>query len=442
MKIHIAKLIFLILTILLLSGCGKNLYLEFTEGSPKDDMKCSVPIPAANAVTKFEDNNSRYQLDNGRMLMCRRNFEKNYIKSYLLASMEGRTPTHVYINQSGAFASHIRFVPIAEADEANQRDIMFYIKEYGIMLTLLSFVGLIVYIRKSKKLAEQETHNKHEEFCNNEPAIVWDHTSFPATDVIQSLAAGAVLSTANGFALNIISPQRSAEEMRDWLDSSWHIFNAQDFDTQFQSLLNFGHAYIYNRIIELSFEYPEMLEGFSQEVFELMSKEYAEDMSSADLKESLENFPKGVKRLKELGYINSDADLRLGTKAYDIDRAVTITRVSAGAGYIPNKVGLNYVMNAGDCARYFFSSWREFGTSLLLGRAIWGDVDDPNVAFDYRLKTVELLLNSPESPWVKAGWFPPHPAHEEKNDEDLDNNSNEIVDESTDNDADEKPVIH
>lgn len=424
---------------LCLSACGESVRLEFTEGLPSDDVKCKGIDPKSRSVTQFAQGNTLYQFDTGQMLICDSRGE--LVKSYVSASSAGRPVTHVYIKENGLFDKGLQFLPSPMIEESNQPRSGFFgwlenLFGETFAISLAAGIGAFIFGRLFITLrSRRKTETAEAAIHTDEPQVVWDHSSFPATEVVRSLAAGAVLCTANGFPLNIVSPQRSTESMREWLNSSWHIDNAQDFDYQFQYLLNFGHAYIFDRIVQLSNEHREMRTQFSQHAFDVLAKEFADDVSEVDLKEHLEYFPGAIQHLAQLGYIDDQSDIQLSTKAYDIDRAVTISRVTLGAGHIPNKIALDYVMAAGNCARYYFSSWQEFGASLLLGRAIWGGVENPNVDFDYRIKTVEMLLNDPESPWVKVGWWTP-PKQDEMQSDQAPDGENE---ESNNN---QKPTLH
>lgn len=50
-----------------------------------------------------------------------------------------------------------------------------------------------------------------------------------------------------------------------------------------------------------------------------------------------------------------------------------------------------------------FASWRQFATSYLLGRALWGGVDDPG--FDAMVRIADELQRKPRSPWGRDGGF-------------------------------------
>jgi hypothetical protein len=50
-----------------------------------------------------------------------------------------------------------------------------------------------------------------------------------------------------------------------------------------------------------------------------------------------------------------------------------------------------------------FGSWRQFATSYLLGRALWGGVDDPS--FDAMVRIADELQRKPRSPWGRDGGF-------------------------------------
>ena len=95
-----------------------------------------------------------------------------------------------------------------------------------------------------------------------------------------------------------------------------------------------------------------------------------------------------------------------------------MVRTGLGAGYLSRRNAIDMVMYAGDHARARFGSWKEYGTSVLLGRAIWGGVDDPSGMFEERAKIVKMLLNDPRSTWVTAEWWPPIESADEADEDD------------------------
>lgn len=226
-----------------------------------------------------------------------------------------------------------------------------------------------------------------------------EYPDVPDNPVLRrQLAVGAVLNENNAFPINVLDPHKSRAEMRDWLASSWSTRNAEQARERIHALLTGGHAVTFDALIAVAAEGdPDASREHLEEVF---ASELDED---PELAEFISHHPEAIARLEALGYLVTPADIARGTRAYDFGRAVTVARVAFGAGYLKREEAMALVRMAAFLAARSFASWRQFATSYLLGRALWGGVDDPS--FDAMVRIADELLRNPRSPWMRDGWF-------------------------------------
>lgn len=236
---------------------------------------------------------------------------------------------------------------------------------------------------------------------SRERADTWfpEYPDVPENPVLQrQLAVGAVLSENNAFPVNVLDPHKSRAEMREWLASWWDTRDSEQARARIHALLTGGHAVTFDTLIAVASEGdPDASREYLEEVFA------AELDKDPELAEFISHHPEALSRLEALGYLLTPADIARGTRAYDLGRAVTVARVAFGADYLKREEAFTLVRMAAFLAARSFASWRQFATSYLLGRALWGGVDDPS--FDAMVRIADELQRNPRSPWVRHGWF-------------------------------------
>ncbi len=234
-----------------------------------------------------------------------------------------------------------------------------------------------------------------------ERADTWfpEYPDIPENPVLRrQLAVGAVLSENNAFPINVLEPHKSRAEMREWLASWWDARDSEQARERIHALLAGGHAVTFDTLIAVAAEGdPDASREHLEEAF---AAELDED---PELAEFISHHPEALSRLEALGYLVTPADIARGTRAYDLGRAVTVARAAFGAGYVKREEAMALVRMAAFLAARSSASWREFATSYLLGRALWGGVDDPS--FDAMVRIADELQRNPRSPWVRDGWF-------------------------------------
>ena len=131
-----------------------------------------------------------------------------------------------------------------------------------------------------------------------------------------------------------------------------------------------------------------------------LKEEFDGHYPEGDLREFAENFAATGPKLVSLGHLGNAEDLpAFGTLAYDIGRAVTVSRVATSAGILNAEEAEAYCWRALEIAESTFPTWASFGTSYLAGRALWGGVDDPS--FQWMHEMVEMLKTEEQSPWIE-----------------------------------------
>jgi hypothetical protein len=217
-------------------------------------------------------------------------------------------------------------------------------------------------------------------------------------DLTRQLAVGAILGVNNAFPVNTLDPHKPRAEMRAWLAGAWNTRDAAQVRENVQSLLMEGHSATFDRLIEAA------RDGDPDASREHLEAVFSDDLATdPELAEFIAHHPEALARLEALGYLVTPADVDRGTRAYDLGRAVVVTRVAFGAGFVGREEAMAMIRMAAFITARTFSSWREFATSYLLGRAMWGGVDEPD--FEGMVRIVEELLRNPRSPWLRCGWF-------------------------------------
>ncbi len=385
----------------LLAGCNSEprvMYFVADDGDATATgfAVCGGAIPGGDSVTDFTSDGYKYRMLWAKGTMCERGANGAFGASYTLHTGNNATATHVYVDRSGVLMDHMEFGLKGRISTAARSTLASNID--AIALGLLGGLALAIFasfLRKRRGPTAAQSGNHP-----NGTQIILEEHNFPATDVVRALGAGAVLSCANGYPMNVMDPRQAQNDMKWLLDESWHVFGAEDLENAFQHLLRYGHSEVLDWMIEESLAVPEA------QLRTRLIEEFQQDRDATELSEFAANFGPAVEWMREAGFIETDADLLRGTSAFDIDRAVWLVRTGLGAGYLSRRTALDMVMHAGDHARARFGSWREYGTSVLLGRAIWGGVDDKPGLFAERAAIVETLMTDPRSTWVTAGWWP------------------------------------
>lgn len=233
-----------------------------------------------------------------------------------------------------------------------------------------------------------------------------EQTWFPTLDGLpdnailnRQMAVGAVLGQNNMFPFNALDPRKSKSEMRAWLSGPWQVNSREQATEAIETLLNDGHSVIFDRLIAATTASTPPVTHDTEA--DLEDEDTFTDFASD---EYAANLPIALEWIRKFDPTVTLTDIQRGTIAYDLGRAATVARVAFGAGYLNRAEAVAFIQAAAVASAQRFESWREFGISYLLGRAIWGGVNDPD--FEGMAQIVSELLRNPRSPWIRYGWFP------------------------------------
>lgn len=224
--------------------------------------------------------------------------------------------------------------------------------------------------------------------------LIHVHASDATPALRKAIAVGAVLSEQNGFPSNRIETGRPLTDMQQWLADSWDVHNEAQAKHQIQHLFDEGHRVVLDRVAQVGGSLP------TSELADVLVAEFEGSFPKADLLEFADNFAATGPTLVGLGRLGAAEDLpAFGSLAYDLGRAVTVSRVAAAAGHLSIGDAEAYCAQALAMAEATFPTWGSFATSYLAGRALWGGVNDPS--FQLMADVVEILLDQQQSPWLE-----------------------------------------
>lgn|GEM_PF-2395633 len=101
--------------------------------------------------------------------------------------------------------------------------------------------------------------------------------------------------------------------------------------------------------------------------------------------------------LKKEQVIKSSNELMLGVSAWNLARAVFLSRCCFDYGYITEKEAWDFIWQARQCALEKFKNWQEFSISYLLGRGIHFGTNS-SISFDGIISISQKLLKEDKSP--------------------------------------------
>ncbi|WP_078118112.1 DUF1266 domain-containing protein [Thiosocius teredinicola] len=215
-------------------------------------------------------------------------------------------------------------------------------------------------------------------------------------NLTRQLSVGAILSESNLFPVNVIDPCKPKAEMQDWLRGAWNVNGPSEAMMQIQALLDGTHVYLFDEILQQSTVMDE------HQLREYLSGDHG-PQGVAEINEFVDNFVNGQATFRNAGYLEANAAGELTTYGFDLGRAVTVTRVAVGAGYLSEEEARPLIEKAASICTQHFASWNEFARSFVLGRGIWGGVDDPN--FNNMQEIANYWLTASASPWNVEGWL-------------------------------------
>lgn len=112
----------------------------------------------------------------------------------------------------------------------------------------------------------------------------------------------------------------------------------------------------------------------------------------------LDNLRQSYEGLKRSGVITRESDLvRIGVLGWDAGRLNFVARLSLEQGYITQEECQSAIEHAYKMVCGHFDSWRDYGMSYAIGRALYAGNSDI-------CPLIEELLTNPKSPWTYVSW--------------------------------------
>lgn len=207
-----------------------------------------------------------------------------------------------------------------------------------------------------------------------------------------ALNIGAVTCEQNNFYTNSLTTGFDLEAIKEMLADSWGVTDRESALDTIGWLLNEGHRIYYDGLRPLLRNIPDAQKSQRQA---MLAQLFEEPEKASGF---LENLEETEGQLKEEGFVTSEADWDLGILAWDTGRAVTVARTSYDAGYLSDAAAWDAIFYAAQLSFEKFNSWKEFGRSYAIGRAMWSGKGDQ---LDAIFSIIKGLEKDAESPWVK-----------------------------------------
>ncbi|SUA51280.1 Protein of uncharacterised function (DUF1266) [Paenibacillus thiaminolyticus] len=203
-------------------------------------------------------------------------------------------------------------------------------------------------------------------------------------------ATYALITVDNGVDLKLfggVEPSSAnAEMMKEVLQDSWSITDAESAESTIQWLLTEGHNAEFMTYMN---EYLARKDEFNDIIAEMKT---SSNPTSEEIKftESVELFAK----------VHTTSP-KYGIAAWDLCRATQVASWSYIAGYIPYEHAVELSIEAAEKMRERFSSWEELLGNYLLGYQYWSEesLSDPNSNLVRRQKIYADLLKSSDNPY-------------------------------------------
>lgn len=220
-------------------------------------------------------------------------------------------------------------------------------------------------------------------------------SSVLSNDEYKKIALGALYSEQQMAFINSMETGLDKDSINRITEDAWQINSEQDALETLEYLSHKGYEFYFPAVVA-ALNIPEAeRNNFLNESFDDRA-----DVNKA--KAQLQHLEETMEELKNERIIQSQADMiRYGVAGWDVGRLVFMARLLYNAGYINVQQAWSYINHAQSVAKANFSSWRDFASSYIIGRALWGGRDGANKSI---ANIARYLLNDKESPWVKFAW--------------------------------------
>lgn len=214
----------------------------------------------------------------------------------------------------------------------------------------------------------------------------------PDNGQYRQLALGAVYSEQQSAFINSLTTGIPVFEIKSMLANWWRIHDAASAKEALDSLLD----------NTLNSVFPVVMKSYRKQDISIIAAEIQDAKKAEKAYAQFDNLADVLNDLKQDDMVAGIDDVeRIGSDAWELGRAVYVTRLCFDAGFVSETEAWNYIGEAHKIAKQKFMNWQDFGYSYAIGRALWSGKDSANSGIAY---IVKYLLTEPQSPWLKLTW--------------------------------------
>lgn len=218
----------------------------------------------------------------------------------------------------------------------------------------------------------------------------------------RAIALGAVYADEGGLPINALTMETDARTASTLLANAWDVTDRASYDATIQWLLTEGHRPYYaivGPLVERAFNdrlRPKEAAGLADEAAAIAQSRGLDGAKAATWYQGwLGSAAAG-------GHALLPDAMPASIAAWDASRAVQVTRLAVDAGLVPEQEAWAGLHEAVALSRTHHTSWEDYGTSFLVGRAFWV-ARDPRGAIDQDLQKFanarDNMVKLEDSPW-------------------------------------------
>lgn len=207
-------------------------------------------------------------------------------------------------------------------------------------------------------------------------------------DQFTAINIGAVNAEQTGYFCDSLSTGSKVAEIKENLSNYYDITDRETALETLEWLFTSGHRAYFDLIKgAVSDQEPQIDDSGLNEDDIARIKQYG-----SNLQESI-----GTLMGYEFINLNQPADLyQQSIAAWDMGRLVLVTRCCFDAGYISDEEAWRYIFNAHQLSQKSYSSWEDFASGYVIGRAMWSG---NTMSLTGIIAITQGLLEDEESPW-------------------------------------------
>ncbi|MFF7635355.1 DUF1266 domain-containing protein [Kitasatospora sp. NPDC008050] len=232
------------------------------------------------------------------------------------------------------------------------------------------------------------------------------------TEQERGLALGAVYALEGDLPINALTMEADAKTAAKVLRGPWGVVDAESARETYRYLIGSGHRGYY-QLVRPYFE--ELGNAKKRSEYVAVQRRGAQELPEVALQYELA--PEDVLRYFG-GYARTIYEVRRNLPeqlpksiaGWDAARVVHVSRLFLDAGFLQPDEAWAAIAQAVQLARAEHSSWTEFNSGFIFGRAFWqmgmGGADAEKIARDVSMFQLnsERLLTREDSPWARLAW--------------------------------------